>query len=422
MTQLPPQPPAQKLLRILAVSSDNYPPQRVDVAVLFGEELAGRGHRIDWLLQSEAACSRSYATPWHGGTVWVGSTDLGDSLVSRIGKHVRAVLHDLRVFVLARPRDYDFILVKDKFVSGVTALIAARLFGVRFLYWLSFPFPESYLIRARDGTARYPFLYRIRGFFFHAMLYRLLLPAAAHVFVQSEQMRRDVAAKGIAPEKISAVPMGIRVASFEIPETLERRVIPRGERAVLYLGTLARVRRLAFLIRVHAAVLKEMPGVKLYLIGSGDEPRDVEELLEEAARLGVTASLVLTGQLPRTAALRYVLEADVCVSPFYPTPILNSTSPTKLIEYMAMGKAVVANDHPEQRLVIEASGGGFCVPYEEEAFAQAILTLLRTPALALEMGARGRRYAVEHRAYGCIADLVERELLAVQGRSTEGAH
>jgi glycosyltransferase involved in cell wall biosynthesis len=216
--------------------------------------------------------------------------------------------------------------------------------------------------------------------------------------------------------------MGIRVASFEIPDSLERRVIPRGEPSILYLGTLARVRRLAFLVRVLATVAKDIPNVKLYLVGSGDEPRDEQELVDEATRLGVGSSLVLTGQLPRAAALRYVLEADVCVSPFFPTPILNSTSPTKLIEYLAMGKAVVANDHPEQRLVIEQSGAGYCVPYEEGAFAQAILTLLRAPELALSMGARGRDYALRHRAYAVIADLVERELVAVASRSTQRSH
>jgi hypothetical protein len=47
------------------------------------------------------------------------------------------------------------------------------------------------------------------------------------------------------------------------------------------------------------------------------------------------------------------------------------------------------------------------------------LTLLNAPELALAMGARGRRYAVEHRAYGFIADLVESELLAVASRSAE---
>jgi glycosyltransferase involved in cell wall biosynthesis len=413
MAQQPRQTTPRKTFRMLGVSSDNYPPQRVDVAVLFGEELAGRGHRIDWILQSEAACSRSYAVAWHGGTVWLGPTDVGMSLFSRIRKHVLGILHDLRIFALARPLNYDFILVKDKFVSGLSALLAARLFRVRFIYWLSYPFPESYLIRARDGTARYPFLYRLRGRFSAAILYRVLLPAAEHIFVQSEQMRRDVAAKGIAESKITAVPMGIRVASFAIPEPLDRQVIPQSERCFLYVGTLTRVRRLAFIVRVLALVTKELPDVKLYLVGSGDDPRDEQELTDEAARLNISTSLVLVGQLPHAQALRYVLEADICVSPFFPTPILNSTSPTKLVEYMAMGKVVVANDHPEQRLVIEESGAGYCVAWNEDAFANAIVRLFGAPDLARAMGARGRRWVMEHRAYGAIANLVEHELLSV---------
>jgi hypothetical protein len=40
---------------------------------------------------------------------------------------------------------------------------------------------------------------------------------------------------------------------------------------------------------------------------------------------------------------------------------LNPASPTKLVEYMALGKAVVANDHPDQRMVLEQSGAGICV-------------------------------------------------------------
>jgi glycosyltransferase involved in cell wall biosynthesis len=413
MTLAPEPIAARKLFRMLAVSSDNFPPRRVDVAVLFGEELAGRGHHIDWILQSEAACARSHPVPWHGGTVWVGATDLGTSLFSRIRKHVRGILNDLRVFTLARRARYDFVLVKDKFLSGITALLAARLFGLPYLFWLSYPFPESYLIRARDGTARYPFLYRVRGAAFHALLYRLLLPAARHVFVQSEQMRRDIAAVGVPESKLTAVPMGVRLATFDLPKSTERQLIPEPERCFLYLGTLDRLRRITFVVRVLALVREQLPDVKLYLVGAGDDPRDEQELIDEAARLGVSSGLVMTGQLPQEKALRYVMEANVCVSPFYPTPILNSTSPTKLIEYMAMGKAVVANDHPEQRLVIEQSGAGYCVPYEENAFAQATLTLLRDPELARAMGERGREYAIEHRAYGIIADLVELELLAV---------
>src|SRR5689334_5512178 len=202
---------AARKLRLLVISSDTYPPRRVDVSVLFGEELAGRGHRIDWILQSEADCNRPYVTSWGGGQVWVAPTNHRRSLLARLSKHAAGILNDARVFSLLRGSRYDAIEVKDKFVGAVFALLAARLHRKRFVYWLSFPFPEFYLTKARDGLAPYPLLYRIRGSIFWVLLYRILLPAADHVFVQSEQMRRDIAARGIPLTKLTAVPMGIKL-------------------------------------------------------------------------------------------------------------------------------------------------------------------------------------------------------------------
>jgi glycosyltransferase involved in cell wall biosynthesis len=403
-------------LRMLVVSSDTYPPRRVDVSVLFGEELARRGHQIDWILQSEAACEKPYVISWGGGRVWVGATDLGTSLLSRIRKHGRGIIHDLKLFTLLRGGSYDLIEVKDKFISGLFAIVAARLYGKRFIYWLSYPFGEDYLLRAKDGTARYPVLYVVRGKVSKFLLYKCLLPAAAHVFVQSEQMRRDVASEGIALAKLTAVTMGIKPQMFAAAAAdAPRKLIPPDVPCFLYLGTLMKVRRIDFLVRVLALVRARIPAVKLYIVGAGDDPDDEASLLREAERLGVRDAMVMIGQLPQSEALRYVQEADVCVSPFYPTPVLNSTSPTKLVEYMAMGKAVVANDHPEQRLVIEQSGGGYCVPYQERPFADALVKLLQAPEVAKAMGRRGRQFALEQRSYPKIADLVEATIRRVVG-------
>jgi len=74
---------------------------------------------------------------------------------------------------------------------------------------------------------------------------------------------------------------------------------------------------------------------------------------------------------------------------------------------MAMEKVTVVNEHPDQRLVIEKSGGGVCVPYDEDAFAEAIVKLLGDPVLAREMGKRGRLYVEQYRDYKKIADFVE---------------
>lgn len=403
-------------LRLLVISSDTYPPTRVDLSVLFGAELAGRGHTIDLILQSEADCAHSYTASWGGGTVWVGATDSGPSLVSRAMKHVFGIANDLRVFSRLRRRHYDAVEVKDKFLSGVMALLASRLFSTQFIYWLSYPFPEHYLLRAADGTARYPFLYKLRGTAFKWLLYRWLLPKADHVFVQSEQMRLDVAAQGIALDKMTAVPMGVRLDLCAAPDlSRSRRILPSGVPCVLYLGTLNRVRRLDFLIRAFARVVAVEPRALLYIVGQGDHPEDRTFLEDEAARVNIGSSVVFVGQLPQPQALAYVQESDVCTSPFYPTPILQSTSPTKLVEYMAAGKPVVANDHPEQKRVIEESGAGICVAYEEDAFAAAISSLLEDPERSRAMGERGRRYVIEHRSYGAIADMVERRLLEVVG-------
>jgi len=401
-------------LRLLVVSSDPYPPTRVDVSVLFGVEMAARGHEIDLILQSEAACPRAYVTAWEGGKAWIGATDLGSSLLSRVRKHLLSIMNDLRVFSRLYRGRYDMVEVKDKFISGLPAMIASRMFGARFVYWLSYPFPEHYLQRAADGTAPYPLLYRIRGRTFAWLLYRWLLPAADHVFVQSEQMRLDIAAHGIPLNKMTAVPMGVRAEMCHTGELAPaRKVLPPGVPSVLYLGTLNRVRRLDFLLRAFAEVLAAVPAARLYIVGQGDHPDDRAFLENEAARLGLQSAVVFVGQLQQSQALDYVREADVCVSPFYPTPVLQSTSPTKLVEYLAMGKAVVANDHPEQRRVIEESGAGICVPYSETAFASAIAELLRNPQQAREMGERGRRYVRAHRVYSVIADAVERRMLEI---------
>jgi glycosyltransferase involved in cell wall biosynthesis len=229
-------------------------------------------------------------------------------------------------------------------------------------------------------------------------------------------MRQDISAEGIPLEKMTAIPMGVAASMFTAPDLANaRKILPSGVPCLLYLGTLDKVRRMDFLIRTFGLVKTAVPTARLYIVGTGVDPSDETLLKNEVARLGLNSSVVFVGQLPQPEALRYVQEADVCASPFYPTPVLRSASPTKLVEYMAMAKPVVANDHPEQRRVLDASGGGHCVPYEEHAFADAVVSLMRNPDAARLMGQRGRRYVSEHRGYGVIADEVERSLQRIIG-------
>ncbi len=393
--------------RLLFLSADLFPPFRVDVTELFGEEICSRGHVIDWVMQSEEEGYETESVAWKSGQVFLAKTDLGESIFSRLRKHFYSISNDIRSLWRVKSGQYDFIQVKDKFVAAMFAIWIARRTGTKFIYWLSYPFPEASTYEAQVGTARYPLLYRIRGAFFSFVLYRLVKAHAAHVFVQSRQMKQDVCSLGFNPDKVTPVPMG--VASSMLESVGGDISLPPG--AVVYVGTLLGTRQLDFLVRVLASVLEERPDATLYLVGPEELPGDMDLIEREAERLGVRDKVVMTGGLPREEAFAYIRAADVCVSPFFPTPILNSTSPTKLVEYMGMERPVVANDHPEQSLIIEESHGGICVPYDEERFAAAIVEILKDPALAGDMAISGKQYVLANRTYETIASNVEREYL-----------
>lgn len=396
----------------MILAEDKFPPFRVDVATLFGSKLAGMNYRIDWILQSEADCAKAYRVEWGGGEALVAATDNGLCRVNRLKKHLLKFINELRLCRLSRRNRYQIIQVKDDFIPALLAIPAARLTGAKFVYWLSYPLPESDIYQARSGTARYPMLYLIRGTVYKFLLYKIILPAAVHVFVQSEQMKKDVAGMGINLKKITAVPMGVEIEKIPYQQTdpgVQLNSHAGAEKIILYLGTLLKMRRLDFLLNVLAQVLEKEETARLYFVGDGEDPTDRFFLQEKAKELNIEDHVVFTGFLPMAEAWEYVRRAEVCVSPFYPTFILNSTSPTKLIEYMAMGKPVVANDHPEQSLVISESNGGLCVPYEVGAFADAILAILRNPAMGAAMGENGRRYVTEHRTYDVIAQAVHQK-------------
>jgi len=114
-------------------------------------------------------------------------------------------------------------------------------------------------------------------------------------------------------------------------------------------------------------------------------------------------------------AWKHVLQANVCVSPFCPSPILDSTSPTKLIEYMVFNRPVVANDHPDQSKVLSESKAGYCVPYDEGEFAKAIIKLLKNPEDAQKIANRGRKYVEKHRSYEKISRDLEQKYFDLLG-------
>jgi glycosyltransferase involved in cell wall biosynthesis len=403
--------PVKPNLKLLVMAADRFPPFRVDVSVLFAKEIVRLGHTIDWLLQSDISLSHAHKTHWLGSVVYLGPCSAGASLRHRLQDHLYGFLHDLKIFLILRSSKYDFIVVKDKFVSSLLAILASRIFRTPFVYWLSYPFPEDYLFRAKTPSIIRSSVSLIKGHLFGILLYQVILPLSDHVFVQTERMKRNIAKHGVSESKMSPVPMAVCVKDVPFFHNGSTGNSSQEHKTVVYIGTLVGVRGMDFLIRTFKRVLDQEKDTTLYLVGDSKNPSDIEAIVREAKNLEIDHAIKLTGFLPQAQAWRYVQRADVCVSPIRPIPILECGSPTKLLEYMACGKAVVANDHPEQLSVISESKAGICVPYDEDRFADAIVFLLRNPDVAREMGARGRSYIEQNRNYEFTAQLVEKQLI-----------
>jgi glycosyltransferase involved in cell wall biosynthesis len=395
---------------------ERFPTFRVDVSVLFGAELLGRGHEIDFVMQAATAGEAVGRTRWQNRTVWVGKKEDRKGFIFRIKDHALAVWHDLSCLRYVSPVHYDAVQVKDKFFVAPIIYLVAKARRLKFFYWLSFPLPDAQLVRARDPRTRFRRLIGLRGRMSRWLLYKWLLPRADHVFVQSERMKADVAQKGVPVRQITAVPMGVPSGELNDIEDADRPW-PRdgiGPLRLVYLGTLARTRGLEILIDMLLALRDARISVHLVMVGDGNEPQDRGFIESYAEQLGVREMLSITGFLPRAEALRWAQSADVALSPFLPTPILLSTSPTKLVEYLSLELPVVANDHPEQRLVLRQSRGGICVPWGSRYFARAVAWMSRlSPEQRKQMGVRGRQWIKENRSYERIGTMLEEKYLAL---------
>jgi glycosyltransferase involved in cell wall biosynthesis len=388
----------EKNLKILYLILDGFPTFRPDVASLWGKYLARLGVLCDIStirLQVDIDGSK-----WESG-----ACHLYTPPVNKVWEQLGAFLHDCKVLWCAGPRQYEAIQVRDKSFICLVALPIAHWRGIPFFYWMSFPMAESLARLAsqidwRKNFPRWLFL-TVRGRLGGYVLRQWVLPRCDHIFVQSNRMLADVAASGIQRTKITAVPMCVDPERFPAPLPCVNTPTgnKRARRVIGYLGECSRVRRIDFLFESVALIKLEMPDIELLIVGDANQDNDRAWLQARIDQLGLRDNVRMTGWVSAERAVQEFATAEVALALMAPDPLLDSTTPTKLVEYLAMGRAVVANDHPDQSFVIEQSKGGLCTPFDPRAYADAVLTLLNDPQAASAMAVNGRDWVLTYRSY-----------------------
>jgi glycosyltransferase involved in cell wall biosynthesis len=230
------------------------------------------------------------------------------------------------------------------------------------------------------------------------------------VVANAEAVRAQLLREGLKPEKVWTIYNGLDTSRLAVPHGLTREAalqmlgLPRGEGrrfVTIVANMLHPMKDQATFLRAARRVRNEMPEAFFVLAGDG---RLVESLRALASELGLEHDTLFTGRCAHVAELLSI--SDVCVLSSKGVEGLSNS----ILEYMAAGRPVVATDIGGAREALVEGETGYLVAAEDDAtMAARIISLLREPEGAREMGERGRRVVAEK--FSCEARLERTEKL-----------
>ncbi len=238
------------------------------------------------------------------------------------------------------------------------------------------------------------------------------------VVTVSKPLADEVAAAGVGRERIVVYPNCIDPAIFdpdrfsreELEQLRKRLRIADGARIATFLGTFGAWHGVEFLARAIRRLvdgdLAWLVANKLHflLIGDGLKMAEVRALLGTGPYQDF---VTLTGAVPQASAPAYLALSDLFLCPHVPNADGSTFfgSPTKLFEYMAMGRPIVASDlaqiggvlrgtYLDSANISEGPMAALFTPGSEDEFLAALRTVVEDPNLARTMAANARAAAL----------------------------
>jgi glycosyltransferase involved in cell wall biosynthesis len=231
---------------------------------------------------------------------------------------------------------------------------------------------------------------------------RLNLDAAARIFVVSEVERRNLLRAGIANEKIIVNPNGVDTEEFrpDIGGAAVRRELSVSEEEVLagFVGTFGPWHGVLTLAEA-ITLLPDDCGVRFLLVGAGRFRDEVERIIRSA---GKAERVIFAGHVEHERVPALLDACDILLSPHVPLEDGSEFfgSPTKLFEYMAMGRGIIASRLGQIGEVLADEETALLVePGNAQELSEAILRLSRSRELRESLGAAARRAAVERHTW-----------------------
>lgn len=229
----------------------------------------------------------------------------------------------------------------------------------------------------------------------------LNLKASDVIVVVSRPLRDELATRGIETDKILVNPNGVNTELYS-PDVSGSYVRKRynlvGKTVIGFIGTFGKWHGAEVLAEAFVRILKDFPEyrekTRLLMIGDG---LTMPQVKEELGKYGQIPFSILTGIVPQEEGPNYLAACDILASPHVPNPDGSPFfgSPTKLFEYMAMGKGIIASKLDQIGEILEHNNTAWMVkPGDSESLMLGLKTLIDDKQLRDRLGQSARRVVV----------------------------
>lgn len=232
----------------------------------------------------------------------------------------------------------------------------------------------------------------------------LMIERADMLVTISEVLADELVGRGVPSARVAWYPNCIDPAVFDPArfgaadtESLRARLgIPAGATVVTFLGTFGDWHGAEVFAAAAACLVPDAALDRLHFlfIGDGRRRRQCEEILADAV---VAGRATFAGLVPQQEAPLHLAASDVFVSPHVPNP--DGTrffgSPTKLFEYMAMQRPIIASRLEQVGEVLSDGRTALLVtPGDAAGLADAIRRLAANPELGQSIATEARANAL----------------------------
>jgi glycosyltransferase involved in cell wall biosynthesis len=290
-------------------------------------------------------------------------------------------VYGYRRLARAIPEQKSDLIYERYAPNALCGVLAGRRFGVPVLLEVNAPWHDQW----PSGQA--PHFGRLAR-----RLERWICSNSTHTLAVTAALKRRLVEEGVPARRVTVMHNAVDPLFFHPKvsgEEVRRRHRLNGCLVAGFVGWLRPWHGVEGLIdAIHASGLLER-GLRLLIVGSGPALSDVRERIQ---KLGLRDRVVLTGPVAHEDVPAHIAALDIALQP----SATAFACPMKLLEYMAMGRCILAPDQPNIReLLRDGVSARLFAPGDRPALVRPLSELMDSPALRATLGRNAHRTVVE---------------------------